>query len=194
MSCLTSHATRVVARPVFGGVDIHVEGDLARAQVRRDMNSAHRVRDPDGAGQRPRTDEGVAESSALRRAGSACCLLPSKCVTSVPSRRPSCRLAYRSSASKRAATSRRAWIVAAQGAGGDRLPGADPGAAHVIEGQRAGSGVLEVPDQLTEDPRLVGVGDAPVLLLVTASASTWLQERWCSATLRSFRLSTVVGC
>ena len=42
---------------------------------------------------------------------------------------------------------------------------ADPGLAHVVELQGAGRAVLEVADQLAQDPRLVGVGDAAELLL-----------------------------
>jgi len=45
------------------------------------------------------------------------------------------------------------------------VPDTGPGCAPVLELHRSGSGVFEVADELAEDPRLVGVGDASVDLL-----------------------------
>ena len=82
-----------------------------------------------------------------------------------------------------------------KGAGRDRLTDRHPVLAHVLELHGTGARVLQVADQLTEDPRLLGVGDTAVLLLhhgggQEVGPGPVVQRR----PSRSFRLSTLVGC
>ena len=148
-----------------GGVDVDVAGDRARAQVGGDDEVADGVGDADGAGQLPGAGTATAVSAWARTVGSASSLRDSTGTTSVPSRRPSCRLANRRRASKRATTSAMPLSVARRVPAATCVADADPGLAHVVELQGAGLAVLEVADELAEDPGLVGVGDAAELLL-----------------------------
>ena len=71
----------------------------------------------------------------------------------------------RPDAPQHAAVGGDALVRGAQGAGGDLVPHPDPRLAHVVELQRSGLAVLEVADELAQDPCLVGVGDASDVLL-----------------------------
>src|SRR4051794_5264434 len=56
-------------------------------------------------------------------------------------------------------------VVRAQRSRGRRVADRYPRWAHVFEVERARPRVLEVTDQLAENPRLIGVGDPTMLLL-----------------------------
>lgn len=69
----------------------------------------------------------------------------------------------------------------------------NPRPTHVGKVERARLRVFQVPNQLAENPRLIRVGDSPVNPSAAACVSTSAHERWCNATLRVLRPSTVTG-
>src|SRR5665647_1037163 len=135
-----------------------------------------------------------ATSACVRLAGSASSFRLSTGVTSVPSCRPRLRQAKRRRASKRAATSLMPLSDAR------RVPART--ASRVVTQLSPMSLNSMAPERgcsryRISSPRIhawSGSATPRNSFCITASERILVQERWCSATLRSLRLSTGVGC
>ena len=178
-----------------GRVDVNVTRHLTddrRSSVTTSSPSG--VGDSDGAGELSRAGRASSSTAALAPSGQRDSLRVSTGTTSVPSWRPSRRLANRRSASNRATTSTMPLSFGAERASRHRVSDSHPGLAHVLELQGAGLAVLEVADQFPENPRLVRVGDPAKLLLHNGLGEHLSPRDVMQLDRLSLRLSILVGC
>jgi hypothetical protein len=145
---------------------LHVDmaSDLRRAQVGGDHKVPDSVRDPDGAGQLA----GLAQrgSERLHAGGRVGGLLTSKDWNYLG---PELTAELETGEPQKSIEAGNhlgdALVGDAQGARSHLVADTDPRLSHVLELQRPGLAVLQVADELTENPGLVRIGDAAELLL-----------------------------
>ena len=163
-SCRTSQLTRVVGRPSRGASTSTWQVTGARAQVGGDDEVPDGVGDADGAGELAGAGELLGQGrGAQRGVGQLLAGQDGHDLGAQPSSQA--EAGEPQQGVEAGDDSGDALVGGAQGAGGDGVADSRPGLAHVVELEGAAAGVLEVADELAEDPRLVGVGDAAELLL-----------------------------